>query len=651
LRKSIEYFGRLVSQGVVYGDYYLLGRLAMGGMAEVFLAKTLLGENADDLLALKRTLPQFSNQPDFVSMFTDEARIAHRLRHPHICQIFDQGEHNDQLYIVMEFIHGKDLKIMQHRSQQRSEPMPARFVAFVLARIAQALDFAHHKENEKGEPENIVHRDISPQNILLSYDGIPKLIDFGIAKAKDRIAKTRVGIVKGKFAYMSPEQAIGGEVDFRTDIFAMGVVLYELICGQLPFKGASDFSTLKRIAKAEYTPPQEITPDIPPRIVKIIEKCLARDREARYARAADLAADLDRYLVDEGGRAVNEAALSSFMRKLFRDDYIREMARIREFKAIEPPAATRARAKARQLDVTDPAHSMPPAPMPEGDTHDDLPVDESTVVAATMDLAAGFNAEVTGLSELLGRDETEVGTPRPRTNTNTQTVTDPEFEQTTDEVKAPQKSEFEEQTREVSSMHVEHLIRQLKDEARSQTSVTQQTADLHDEKTREVSAALVLGRAAVDAANRQVEVDTGFTTDTTDEIQLPPRVGEQPLDLVEHTDEVPKTLDDEVTGEEVELSQEEVEIGDLEVDESSLPESPPKGGWKDAGNHEVAVAADVRAAASPQRPVLLTSGEKKILWLAAALGACIVAGSYWWAAHGPQPGPPKPAEVQATRDG
>ena len=226
-----------MTQGVAFGDYLLLGRLSHGGMAEVFLGKSLRPGEGDKLFAIKRTLPDLARDRDFATMFIDEASIARDLKHPNICSIQDQGEFEDQLYIVMEFIHGKDLKVVQHRSRSRQEPLPLRYIAFIVARIAAALDYAHHKTNAHGEPEGIVHRDVSPQNILVSYTGVPKLIDFGIAKAKSRIAKTQVGILKGKLAYMSPEQATGKDIDYRTDIFALGVVLYELVTGRDAFRG------------------------------------------------------------------------------------------------------------------------------------------------------------------------------------------------------------------------------------------------------------------------------------------------------------------------------------------------------------------------------------------------------------------------------
>jgi serine/threonine protein kinase len=330
----------LVADGINYGSYFLLGRLAAGGMAEVFLAKSHEAGCGDQLLAIKRMLPRLSEDPNFVSMFLDEARIAGGLSHPNICRVLDQGQFEQQLFLAMEFIHGKDLRVLKRRAQKRGEPIPPRVIAFIVAKIAEALDYAHHKTNAAGELESIVHRDISPQNILLSYDGVPKLIDFGVAKAKDRLVRTRVGVVKGKLAYMSPEQAAGQEIDARSDIFALGVVLYELLTGALPFRGQNDLSALKRVARAEYVPAQTLNVAIPPRLASVVDRALRRERSERYSTAAEMAGDLHRHLADER-RELSESVLSSYIRRLFRDDYIREMTRIKEFQATTPSSTNR----------------------------------------------------------------------------------------------------------------------------------------------------------------------------------------------------------------------------------------------------------------------------------------------------------------------
>ncbi|MEK7704431.1 MAG: serine/threonine-protein kinase [Myxococcota bacterium] len=325
-----------MSRGIVYGNYFLVGRLNRGGMAEVFLGKRLGSGLADPLLAVKRMRTELAGDTTFVKMFLDEARIAGKLRHGNICRLYEQGQHDDEVYLAMEFIHGKDLRALHRRAVQRGERVAPRIVAFVLLKIAEALHYAHTREASPGELEGIVHRDISPQNILISYEGVPKLIDFGIAKAKDRLARTQVGVLKGKFAYMAPEQASGKAVDPRTDLFALGVVLYELLAGELPFKGSSDFSTLQRIVRCQYRPPEELAPEAPRELVRVVKRALMREPEERYADAEALAKDLRRYLAIES-RSMNETTLSAYMRKLFRDDYIREMGHIRDYLAVPLP--------------------------------------------------------------------------------------------------------------------------------------------------------------------------------------------------------------------------------------------------------------------------------------------------------------------------
>ncbi len=378
-----------MSEGLVYGDYFLLGRLNQGGMAEVFLARATAAARSGDLLAVKRMLPQLTSDHDFVSMFSDEARIARGLSHPNICGISDQGEYAGQLYIVMEFIHGKDLRVVHRRAQSRGEPVPQRILAFILAKIAEALDYAHTKLNERGEEEGIVHRDVSPHNILISYDGVPKLIDFGIAKARDRVAKTRVGTVKGKFAYMSPEQAAGEPMDCRSDLYSLGVVLYEMLTGTLPFKGSGELSTLERIVRGEFVPVQELAPDTPRKLATVVERAMTKDPARRYVRGNDLAADLNRYLADER-RDMSEAVVSSYMRRLFRDDYIREVARMKAYLSVDLAKALAASAQ------------------PEAATAASRPSERAATeeTSSPLMLAAGYDATQVAAEVLLEPDPT-----------------------------------------------------------------------------------------------------------------------------------------------------------------------------------------------------------------------------------------------------
>ncbi|MBC7794680.1 MAG: serine/threonine protein kinase, partial [Clostridia bacterium] len=231
-----------------FGRYLLLDRLASGGMAEVYRARSATDGNR--IIAIKCMLPALADDEEFANMFVDEAKLASQLQHPNIVQIFELGKFREQLYIAMELINGRDLRAVVRKAKKRGKPLDAQFVAYVIARAAEGLDYAHHKTALDGTPLRLVHRDVSPQNILVSYDGQVKVVDFGIAKADMRRTTSRVGILKGKFAYMAPEQVKTGDVDGRTDIFALGAVLYETLAGRKLFFGESDYSILERVTSA-----------------------------------------------------------------------------------------------------------------------------------------------------------------------------------------------------------------------------------------------------------------------------------------------------------------------------------------------------------------------------------------------------------------
>src|SRR5438132_347275 len=242
-------------QPIQFGQYLLLERLAVGGMAEVFVAKAFGVEGFERLLAIKKILPTMGEDAEFVSMFVDEARIAVQLSHANIVQVLELGKHDERLFIAMEYVSGRDLRQLLDRYRRRGEPLPIPQACAIAARVCEALDYAHRKRDASENPLGIVHRDVSPQNVLVSFDGAVKLIDFGIAKAERRLQETQSGILKGKFSYMSPEQVRGGPVDHRSDVFAAGVLLWELICGRKLFTGDSDLAVLEKVRKGEVPPP------------------------------------------------------------------------------------------------------------------------------------------------------------------------------------------------------------------------------------------------------------------------------------------------------------------------------------------------------------------------------------------------------------
>jgi serine/threonine protein kinase len=297
-----------------FGPYVLLGKIAMGGMAEVFLAKRPGVEGFEKVLAIKRILPHLSDNQEFVSMFVDEAKMVASLSHPNIVQIFELGKLERSYFIAMEYVHGRDLRTIEKRARERETPFPVGLAMLITARVAAALEFAHRKKDEKGKPLEIVHRDVSPQNILISFEGDVKLTDFGIAKAAAKASTTDRGALRGKLLYMSPEQAWGKPVDRRSDVFSLGIVFYELLTGRKPWAQMQDVSVLEMVRKSPITPLRDVNPKVPPSLAAVAMKALERDHEHRYQDASEFLHDLERTLRNV---PVTTADLARFMRQLF----------------------------------------------------------------------------------------------------------------------------------------------------------------------------------------------------------------------------------------------------------------------------------------------------------------------------------------------
>ncbi len=280
-----------------FGKYILLDKLATGGMAEVYLAKSLGAENVSKLLAVKRILPQFSQNTEFVDMFKEEAKIAINISHANVVSIFEFGEEAGQFFLVMEYVEGRNLRQILNRLNKTDVYFGIEDIIYIIKETANGLDHAHrHVDNSTGKPLNITHRDISPQNVMVSCDGEVKIVDFGIAKAESKLETTRAGTLKGKFGYMSPEQAEGMEVDYRTDIFSLGIVLWELLAKERLFLANNEVNTLKKIREARVPGLRKIDPTIPEELERIANKALARDRNLRYQSAGDLFRDLSRFI-------------------------------------------------------------------------------------------------------------------------------------------------------------------------------------------------------------------------------------------------------------------------------------------------------------------------------------------------------------------
>jgi eukaryotic-like serine/threonine-protein kinase len=319
-----------------FGKYLLLERINVGGMAEVFIAKAFGVEGFERFLAIKKILPTMAEDQAFITMFIDEARVSVQLNHANIVHIHELGKYEETYYIAMEYVAGRDLRTILERYRRRKEIMPTAQAVYVASKMCEGLDYAHRKKDARGQDLAIIHRDVSPQNILISYEGEVKVIDFGIAKAANRAQKTQAGILKGKFGYMSPEQVRGMEIDRRSDIFAVGVILYEMLTGEKLFVGESDFSTLEKVRNAEVPPARHFNPNIPVGLEKVVLKALAREPEDRYQWASDLQEDLMKFLL-AGDAIYSGKHLSAYMKEAFAEDMLREAEKMERYAGIEKP--------------------------------------------------------------------------------------------------------------------------------------------------------------------------------------------------------------------------------------------------------------------------------------------------------------------------
>ena len=304
------------------GPYLLRQKLAIGGMAELFLADYIREDDFKKIVAVKRVLPHLAASPEFTKMFVREARLAALLQHPNIVQIIDFGKIHDIYFIAMEYIHGKNLgEIMATVKEGLSLDQSV----FIASKVCLGLQYSHSKrDDQSGEQLDIVHRDISPQNILVSFQGEVKISDFGISKSRTEPSLTRTGIIKGKLSYLAPEQALGETVDHRTDIFAFGIVFYEILSGRRLFKFADDIQAVRSIPEMDITPIRELRPDIPDELNSIVMKCLEKDKDLRYQSAQEVLVDLI-YLRQNFNMTYDESSLSEFMNREFSEEDTSQM--------------------------------------------------------------------------------------------------------------------------------------------------------------------------------------------------------------------------------------------------------------------------------------------------------------------------------------
>jgi serine/threonine-protein kinase len=302
-----------------FGRYTLLERLALGGMAEVFRAKISSSHGFEKILVVKRILPHLAADPSFVAMFIDEAKLTAQLTHPKIVQILDFGEVNSQYFTALEFVDGFDALGLLRTAAQKRVKVPASLAVFIVQEILEALDYAHNARDMEGKPMQIVHRDISPSNIFISKRGDVKLGDFGIAHAVRRDSKTQAGTLKGKYGYMSPEQVVGRPIDARSDLFAVGVVLAELLTGRRLFSAAADLDVLLKVRDVKLDRLDKYGGEIPPALDRIVRRALRKDPAERAQSASEMREELADYLFAAGER-IRPAELRSFAAKLLGSD-------------------------------------------------------------------------------------------------------------------------------------------------------------------------------------------------------------------------------------------------------------------------------------------------------------------------------------------
>jgi serine/threonine-protein kinase len=302
----------------MFGRFEILGRIAFGGMAEIFLGRETTQVGASRLLAIKRILPHVADDPKFVEMFLDEARLAIQLSHPNICHIYEFGGLEGAYFIAMEWIAGVPLGKIVRRARSM-KGVPVEVGVRIIANVAEALHYAHTARDANGTPLQIVHRDCTPHNIMVSYDGRVKLLDFGIAKAESASTKTEAGVVKGKFAYMSPQQCLGKHIDGRADVFALGICMWEALTGKTLFQRDTDYETMKSVIEDKAPSMRSVRPDIPEALDAIVAKALEKSADLRYQNAAKFQEALEEWLASKG-KAITTAKIAELMDKLFEEE-------------------------------------------------------------------------------------------------------------------------------------------------------------------------------------------------------------------------------------------------------------------------------------------------------------------------------------------
>ncbi|NUP10814.1 MAG: serine/threonine protein kinase [Polyangiaceae bacterium] len=310
------------------GRYALYGEIAAGGMATVHLGRLLGPEGFAKTVAIKQLHPQFAKDPDFVSMFLDEGRLAARIQHPNVVSTLDVISQERELFLVMEYIEGESLARLIRAMRASDMLVPPRLVGTIMAGALYGLHAAHEAKNERGEPLGIIHRDVSPQNILVGIDGVARVLDFGVAKAANRSQITREGQLKGKLSYMAPEQILEDDFDRRVDIYAAGVVLWESLCARRLFDGENEGKILKKVLSTDVTPPSQVVPGLPPNVDDIVMRALSKDPSRRFSTAWEFAVAVEEVLGVETPRR-----LGAFVEGCAKDTIQARTARVRQLES------------------------------------------------------------------------------------------------------------------------------------------------------------------------------------------------------------------------------------------------------------------------------------------------------------------------------
>jgi serine/threonine protein kinase len=444
---------------IPFGKYILLDRINSGATAAVYRANVRGEAGFERLVAIKRILPHMAGDRDFVDTFVREAKTVARLAHAGICPIYELGKVGESLYMAVEYIQGKDLGLIMRRLARRNQAMPPLIAAWIAARLCDALDYAHNLKNSKGVRTGMIHRDLSPSNILVSFEGQVKIIDFGLARAVGRAQSTNVDALKKKLSYMSPEMVKGRQLDARSDIFGVGICLYEMVTARRLFAATNDIETLKLVSKAAVPPPSAVIDDAPDELEIVIMHSLEREPEDRFQTAADMGEALNAF-IQKIEPSYSPQRLADWMQELFGNDIEEEQKRIkvllqasadpdlikerRMFFASATGAAARARAEIeRRLSTEPPPAQMPRhpsipslAPLPR-DATPQVPTAyydaEKTVAAHSAAVAEAFENEPTSFydderTQAVASEQSEPTSPTPFEDEPTQYLEDKELE-------------------------------------------------------------------------------------------------------------------------------------------------------------------------------------------------------------------------------